>query len=71
MTCVRLAHSFDVTRSFTLTVYQSFSMLNSVTALQDFIENKMLLVNKSTSYVFDTVLDTLVKENINFIGQSC
>ncbi|CAF0902198.1 unnamed protein product [Rotaria sp. Silwood1] len=64
MTCVRLTYSIDVTRSSNLTVYQSLSRLNLILALEGFIENNPLLIHKSISYVFDSVLNTLGKYNI-------
>lgn len=64
MTCVRLTYSIDVTRSSNLTVYQSLSRLNLTQALQGFTENNPLLINKTVSDVFDSVLDTLGKYNI-------
>lgn len=64
MTCVRLTYSIDVTRSFNLTVYQSFVRLNLTSTLQGFTENNPLLVNRSISYVFDSVLNALGSNNI-------
>ncbi|CAF1244142.1 unnamed protein product [Rotaria sordida] len=64
LTCVRLTYSIDVTRSSSLAVYQSFLRLNLTLALKGFIENNPLLINRSISYVFDSILNTLGKYNI-------
>ncbi|CAF1083455.1 unnamed protein product [Rotaria sordida] len=64
LTCVRLTYSIDVTRSSSLAVYRSLLRLNVILALKGFIENNPLLINKSISYVFDSILNTLGKYNI-------